>query len=177
MIWRVFRRSPSAPAPEAAWWRDADALADAPDAAAIAALRDQAPGGASLDDVEQREEMIEGLEQLAALAAAATLPSVDTQHRVIGADTCHLMTPATLAGEQPVPGKVFVTDRRLVFAGGRARSWAWHRVRDARRDGRVVTLILAGPAEAVSLHCNTYGDAIVIRHLARRLGPPATPAT
>ena len=37
--------------------------------------------------------------------ASGPLPVVDTQHRVIGADVCHLAAPATLAGEVDASGQ------------------------------------------------------------------------
>lgn len=113
--------------------------------------------------------MLDGLAALVTLASSNGLPQLDTQHRVIGPDACHLMMPATLAAELAVPGKLFLTDRRLVFAGGRARAWAWHRVRDVTRKGRAVHVVVLGPPELVVLHCNSFGDAMIVRHLARRL--------
>lgn len=169
MIWRVFKRASAAPARDETWWQEADGLADAPDSSAIDALRTRRAPDAPLDESEQQDEMLDGLTDLASLAAQASLPVVDTQHRVIGSDRCHMMTPATLTADQAVPGKVFLTERRLVFAGGAARSWPWHRVRDTSRSGRIVSLVMAGPADVVALQCNTLGDAMLICHLVRRL--------
>ena len=169
MIWRVFRRSPASAATNASWWEAADRLAETPDAAALTGLRAMTRADLPPDEVEQQEEMLDGLEALVTLASSNGLPRLDTQHRVIGADACHLMTPATLAAEHAVPGKLFLTDRRLVFAGGHARTWAWHRVRDVARKGRAVHVVVIGPAELVVLQCNSFGDAMIVRHLARRL--------
>jgi hypothetical protein len=157
------------PARDASWWQDADRLAERPDAHAIDALCDRLAPDTPLDEAEQQEEMLDGLRALAALASLDALPVVETQHRVIGGDRCHLMTPATLAADQAVPGKVFLTERRLLFAGGRARTWAWHRVRTIARTARAVSLVVAGPSDLVTLHCNTLGDAVTIAFLARRL--------
>lgn len=169
MIWRVFRKSPPAPHTES-WWRDAEHAAESPAAALVEGLQARAIRAADdLDEAERQEEMIDGLGQLLALSSAPELPVVVTQHRVIGVDRCHFVAPVSLTGEVSAPGKLFVTGDRLVFAGGRVQAWPWHRVRDVIRQGRSLTVVLNGGAEGVSVQCNTYGDALVIRHLTQRL--------
>ncbi len=112
--------------------------------------------------------MLDGLEQL--LTCTETeLPIVHTQHRVIGSDRCHFVAPATLTGDVDVPGKLFLTSHRVVFAGGRAQAWPWHRVRNVVRQERSLVLQLNGSADERRIHCNTYGDAIVASHFAGRL--------
>ena len=169
MIWRVFRKSSSSSngSDDASWWTEAEGAADVPTAEIVASLRARMIGR-SPDEAERQEEMIDGLERVLALAAEASLPVVSTQHRVIGTDVCHLVTPATLSADLPVPGKIFLTSTRLVFAGGRVQSWPWHRLRDVSRIGRDVVAILGGD-DGVRLQCNSYGDAMVARHVARRL--------
>jgi hypothetical protein len=168
---RLFRRSSRPSSPHASWWTAAEAAAEAADPGAIEALRQATAPDAPLDEVEQQQEMLEGLELLGAIADRHDLPVVETQHRVIGDDTCHLVAPATLMEEQAVPGKLFLTNRRVVFAGGRARHWPWHRVRDVTRDGRFVSLVVAAPDDVVPLQCNAFGDALAVRYLAQRLSP------
>jgi hypothetical protein len=132
VIWRAFRRS-SASGPESsaseseAWWRDADSVAAAPDADAIAALAarlDLLPALAG--DAEREREMIEGLRFVLELAANPSLPHMTTQHRVIGADV------ATVGGDSPAqagtPGAVpDVSAHRP--ASGKTMAWPWHRIR------------------------------------------------
>jgi hypothetical protein len=168
VIWRVFKWSRPGDAPSSAWWKTADAMAEHLDAHSFAALEEQAVPD-SLDEAEQREEMLDGLRQLLAIASAAELPIVETQHRVIGADRCRFVAPATLVQDVGTPGKLFVTSNRLVFAGGRVQAWPWHRVRGMTRQGRDLLIVLAGGSDIVRLQCNTYGDAMIARHLARRL--------
>lgn len=169
MIWRVFKKS-SSPSSTDSWWRDAERTADAPTAAAIDDLAGRiADADAHPDEAERQEEMIDGLRQLALVAAALELPVVVTQHRVIGADRCHVVTPVSLTGDVSTPGKLFLTGERLVFAGGRVSAWPWHRVRDIARRGRHLVLVGTDGAEAMQLQCNTYGDALVIEHVAKRL--------
>jgi len=168
VIWRIFRRSPTASARDASWWRDAAAAAQTPTAESIGALRGALTGSADPDDVERQEEMIEGLEALLRLSAGQ-LPLVETQHRVIGQDLCHAAIPASLTGQTDVPGKLFLTSNRLVFAGGRVLAWPWHRVRSVTRVERAILVGVAGAGEPVQIACNTYGDAMVSVHMADRL--------
>ena len=169
MFWRAFRKSPSQPQ-AASWWRDADAAAESVSPAEIERLH------ASIthshddpDDAERQEEMIDGLRHLASIAGTPDLPVIVTQHRVIGPDRCHYVTPASVTGDVSSPGKLFLTADRLVFAGGRVSTWPWHRVQDVMRSGRHVIVILTGGAEGLSVQCNTYGEAMIVRHLGLRL--------
>ena len=168
MIWRWFSKTRAADAQASAWWAAADAMAERPDAHALAALEAQATAD-SVDETEQREEMLDGLRQLLELAAAGQTPVLETQHRVIGADVCHFVAPVTLVQDIGMPGKLFLTSNRLVFAGGRVQAWPWHRLRDMTRRGRDLFITLTGGPIVVRLQCNTYGDAMTARHIATRL--------
>ena len=168
MIGRFFRRSRPDTA-VAAWWREAHAVAQQPTAEAIDRLRTPADPTVSPDETENRTEMIEGLERLLVVAGAEALPTLTTQHRVIGPDTCHFMTPVSLPGAADAPGKLFVTDRRLIVSGGSVTALPWHRIRQVSREGR--ELIAGGGDHAIHVQCNSYGDALVVHHLATRLGP------
>jgi hypothetical protein len=166
VIWRVFKRLGAAGGRQApVWWKIADAIAEHPDAGTLRSLQAQ-PAAESLDEAEQREEMLDGLRQLVELAAADQPPIIQTQHRVIGTDACYFVAPATLVEDVGTPGKLFLTSNRLVFAGGRVQAWPWHRLRDMRRRGRDLFIALAGATDAVRLQCNTFGDAMIARHLA-----------
>lgn len=169
MIWRVFRRA-SPKLQTDSWWRDAEQAAAAPSAAALDALHARvAPAGADLDEAERQEEMVDGLRQMLAVAETRDLPVVVTQHRVIGADACYFVAPVSLAGDVAAPGKLFLTADRLIFASGKVHAWPWHRVQDIERAGRLLAVVLLGGGEAARLQCNTYGDALVVWHLAGRL--------
>jgi len=173
VFWNVFRRSPADTTANDDWWRDANAASLAPDRTIVDRLRSAIdPATTSPDEVENRQEMVDGLDALLALTSADALPTILTQHRVIGTDTCHLFVPATRAGEVAVPGKIFLTSGRLIFAGGRAESWAWHRVRKVTRSGRDVLVILAGSEGGIHLQCNSHGDALLVSYVASRLSAP-----
>jgi hypothetical protein len=169
VIWRAFRTS--RPQPQTtSWWRDAESAADAPTADVLDRLRSGiVPHAEAPDEAERQEEMLDGLGQLQAVVTSAALPVLITQHRVIGADVCHFVAPVSLAGDVAVPGKLFLTAERLVFAGGRVQAWSWHRVYEVTRSGRMLAVVLAGGAEGLRVQCNTYGDALVARHVAGRI--------
>jgi len=169
VIWRAFQRSSPPSLNVAGWWRNAQAAADSPSADAIRALRQSMVTSAqSPDEAERQEEMIDGLEQLLALAGGA-LPILETQHRVIGADVCHLAVPCGLAGGVETPGKLFLTSARLIFSGGRVQAWPWHRVRQVVRAERALLFAIAGVPDEIQINCNTYGDALAAVYLAGRL--------
>jgi hypothetical protein len=95
-VWRPFRKSSPAASADEAWWRDASGVADAPTSAAIDALEQRSTIDRSEDvDADRQREMIAGLRQLAEVALAPDLPTMATQHRVIGADACHFIAPAS----------------------------------------------------------------------------------
>ena len=170
MIWRVFRGSRARRTDVDGWWQAAEAIADSPETEALDALRARGSvPSADLDEHERREEMLDGLTQLVELAAAPALPVLETQHRVIGADCCHFTAPATLLLDVSVPGKLFLTSNRVIFAGGRVQTWPWHRMRDVVRHGRDVSLVIAGADALVRLQCNSFGDAMIARYIAMRL--------
>src|SRR5262249_47497848 len=151
---------------EAGWWRDAQAAADSVSANAIRTLRQSmVTASESPDEAERQEEMIDGLEHLLTLAGGA-LPILDTQHRVIGADVCHLAVPCGLAGETETPGKLFLTSARLIFSGGRVQTWPWHRVRQVVRVERALVFTIAGVPDDIHINCNSYGDALAAGYLA-----------
>lgn len=176
MILRLFRRTPRT-SPSADWWREADRLADTPVADRIDALAAALAADTSLplDEREQRDEMIDGLRQLLTVVSDGALPTVETQHRVIGTDPCHFMTPVSLAGASGSPGKLFLTSRRLIIASASVTALPWHRIRHLTRAGRdLITGV--STEQLVHVQCNSYGDALVVRHLASRLMPPRSGA-
>ena len=166
-MWRPFRKSSPASSEDAAWWREASAVADAPSEAAIAALERRATLD-HVEDADRQREMIAGLRQLADVASQPTLPSVATQHRVIGSDTCHFIGPASRVAETDSSGKLFLTSTRIVLVTGSVAAWPWHRVTSVGRVDRDVVFTVAG-GDPVQVRLNTFGEALVVRHVAERL--------
>ena len=123
------------------------------------------------DDVEVELEMLDALEQLAAVRGAGTLPRVETQHRVIAGERCHFSAPASLPDDPAqASGRVLFTPSRSIFVGGaRTQPVAWHAVKDAIRAERDVLFVRADGSAAAHFRFNTYGDAVLARYLALRL--------
>lgn len=170
MFRRLFGRAAPPQPDTTTWWREAEALAERPDATRIAALKAlMIPSEESPDIAESQAEMIEGLERLEALLRAPTLPIITTQHRVIAQAPCHFLAPASLVDQVDASGKLFATSDRLVFAAGVVRQWPWHTVSAVTRLERDVVIDLRGRPDAARLRTNTYGDALVLVALAGRL--------
>lgn len=168
MIWRVFRKATASPSSQA-WWDAARSAEAAPSSDVLASLRQSlASPTASPDELERQVEMLEGLEHLAALAGQAPAV-VQTQHRVIGSDVCHMVTPACLVGLTDHPGKLFLTSRRLIHVGDGVHAWPWHRIGGVDRTERALEITILGATDTINLICNTYGDAMAAAYLARRL--------
>ena len=166
-MWKPFRKSSPASSVDAAWWREAAALADTPNEAAISALEQRATV-AHGEDADRQREMIAGLRQLAEIASQPTLPAIVTQHRVIGTDTCHFIGPASRVAETDSSGKLFLTSTRLVLVTGTVAAWPWHRVTNVARIDRDVVFTVSG-AEALQVRLNTFGEALVVRQITQRL--------
>lgn len=167
MPWSFFRRTRDDRAQS--WWQDAEQAAADPTPDRIQALRASMPSAAEApDEADRQGEMIEGLDRLAELQAAAALPDVATQHRVIAGDRCHFIAPGSLVGPTVVGGKLFLTSNRAIFVGASVTSWPWHRMRGVVRQERDVAFMILG-AEPVVIRCNTYADAMEAGFLAGRL--------
>jgi hypothetical protein len=167
-LFDLFRRRESAQPDVSDWWRTANALASAPTAGGIHELKTSVVDVNLAPDVaEAQHEMLDGLEGLVAFGQSA-LPVLDTQHRVIGTDTCHFIAPASLVDQVDSGGKVFVTSARLIFAAGTVLSWPWHLITRARREDRDLLVDLKG-RPAVRLRLNTYEAALLIAALVSRL--------
>lgn len=169
MPWGFFRRKADALHPSVElWWRDASATLSHPTRAALDDLRPRLAPEAELDERERQNEMLDAIERLCAFADREDLPVLDTQHRVIGTDLCHYMAPVSAPDHGDAAGKLFLTSRRVIFAGGASIAWPWHRVRGTARHERDV-VFEGGDTLSLRLRCNNYGDAVVAAALAERL--------
>ena len=165
-----------------AWRNEWNAAVEALDASAVARLeaglrRMQPPA----DDLEVEEEMLDGLKQLLALEsaiAASGPPTMDTTHRVVGADACHFSAPVSVPDDPAQPtGRLLLTSTRAVFAGGaRTPAVPWHALRQVVRQGRDLLFVTTrgGEDDGVRYRCNSYGEALcaaaIARHLVERAG-------
>jgi hypothetical protein len=128
------------------------------------------PGGAPPpeDDPEILQEMEDGLDAVRQAEAAGALPVLETQHRAIGTDTCHLAVPASLPDNSDAFGKLFVTDRRIVFAGGASITLGIGRIVKVDRHQRDVVIISGGDG-LLRFRCNSFGDAMLAVWMIERL--------
>jgi hypothetical protein len=169
MAWGFFKKPVARTHPDVAlWWRDANAVALRPSDAGIDDLRPRVLPETELDERERQIEMIEGLEHLCRVAAIDTVPVLETQHRVIGTDACHFMAPVSAPDHGDAIGKLFLTNHRVIFAGGASIAWPWHRVRRVTRHDRDV-LFEGGDTLALRLRCNSYADALASVAFGERL--------
>lgn len=161
--------------PLAPWrvaWTEAIDGPGGPDVTALRQQFDAARGG--VEDVEVELEMLDAAEALAGLHrvhATTGLPTVDTHHRVIGAEACHFTAPASLPGDQAqASGRLLFTSTRAVFVGGgRSTLTAWHTVHEVLRSDRDVLLVKPDASAAGHYRFNTYTDAVTAAFLARQL--------
>jgi hypothetical protein len=175
--WLKARRRREEPTALAAWRAQWTAAIEAQDAGQVEPLRAALAGLATApDDLEIEEEMLEGLTALVDLTASlrdGQLPHVVTGHRVVGTDACAFSAPASLPDDPAQPaGRVMLTDRRAIFAGGgQSVTAAWHRVGSVVRVDRDLLLVLGGTGTVHRFRFNSYADALCGAAIARHLTP------
>jgi hypothetical protein len=156
-------------------WRGAwDAAARTGNATDVARLRSELDAlGLPEEEIEIEREMLDGLEQLAALSSAvesAGLPTIQTGHRVVRNDACHFTAPASMPDEPSQPGgRLLLTSARMIFVGGPGASAAWHALAEVVQTDRDVLLVRADGARMYRFRCNSYADAMTGAFVARRL--------
>lgn len=120
------------------------------------------------DDAEIRQEMDEGAEIVRRAEEAGALPVLETQHRAIGSDICHLAVPVSRPDEADAFGKLFLTNRRVIFSGpSPVAIGIGHVIKFDRHQRDLV--IVAGGAGLLRFRCNSYGDAMLAAWLLTRL--------
>lgn len=135
------------------------------DAARIALLgKRPAALGLSDDDVALELEMVDGLLEVVALKKAADegapLPAIATTHRALAGETCRFAAPVSRPDSPDDPGgKLFFTDRRIVYLGSPSLTIVWGHVAevvDADRD----LLVHVRPDTVRAFRCNSYVDTL-----------------
>jgi hypothetical protein len=157
------------------------ALAGALDRAAIDGLLQRpAAEGLSEDDVELEVEALHGAVDLLDLQARVErdgLPVIAHQHKALAGERCAFIASVSLADEATQrTGRLFLTDRRLVFVSTPLVALPWGAIQRIVDDGR--DLIVAAPGRG-ALHrfrCNSFADARCGRWLAERLRDEARDA-
>ncbi len=135
------------------------------DAEELARLRARpAALGLTDDDVALELEIVEGLLDVIALKEAAekgmTLPAIATSHRALAGETCRYVAPASRPDAPNDPGgKLFFTDRRIVYLGSPSVTIAWAHVVDVRDVDRDL-VVRVRPEAARTFRCNSYTDTL-----------------
>ncbi len=147
------------------------AARQAPDEAALAGLRERASAlGLTDDDVALELEIVDGLLGVIALrksaASGVPLPETPTNHRALAGETCRFAAPAFRPDSPNDPGgKLFFTDRRIVYIGSPSVTISWAHVvgvRDADRD----LVVRVRPDTIRTFRCNSYVDTLRGTYLA-----------
>src|SRR5262245_32050585 len=148
------------------WHRDWKDDCATPDSAAAAALTARLNSLAlPEEEIEIEREMIAALEALLELQtsiAAQGLPIVETGHRVVGTDVCHLSVTASMPDDPAQPsGHLFYTRTRAIFAGGaRSQTVPWHAVVEVLQQDRDVILVRNDRETFYRFRCNVFTDAL-----------------
>jgi hypothetical protein len=170
-----WRRTPSEDPRLSEWVRRWTAAAATLDPASAQQLRRELESfGLSDEDVEIEREMLDALEDGAALAselARSGLPALDTGHRVVGHDRCHFTAAVSMPDEASQPsGRLLLTNARAIFAGGaHAVSTPWHMIGEARHVDRDLVLVRTTRDRVSRFRCNSFSDVIRATLIAREL--------
>ncbi len=155
------------------------AARSAPEESVLLALRTRpAALGLTEDDAALELEIVDGLleviELKKAAAAGAMLPEISTNHRALGGEPCRFLGPACRPDSPNDPGgKLFFTDRRLVYLGSPSLTLSWPHIVDVRDDGRdLLVRLRAGGVR--TFRCNSYVDTLRGAYVAAWLLDAAT---
>jgi hypothetical protein len=171
------RSNGSGPVPETLrrYRRDVKAaLAGALDRASLDALLQRpAADGLADDDVEIEIEAVQGAIDLLELqdrVARDGLPVVPHQHRALAGERCVFLASVSLAddGAQRT-GRLFLTDKRLVFVATPMVSLPWGAIQRVAEDQRDLVVVAPGRGALHRFRCNSFADARCGRWLADRL--------
>jgi hypothetical protein len=150
------------------------AAREASDEALFARLRGRpAALGLTEDDVALELELVEGLLEVAALTKArmegAPLPEIVSSHRALAGETCRFVAPACRPDAPNDPGgKLFFTDRRVVYLGSPSVTVSWAHVAEVRDADRDI-VVRVRPDAIRTFRCNSYVDALRGAYLGRRI--------
>jgi hypothetical protein len=150
------------------------AAADAGDRARIEALLGRPKElGLGDEDValecEHLDGLLAGADLRERLARGEPLETISTRHPAIAGETCFFIAPASFPdGLMDQGGKLFLTDRRVLYLGGSTREAAWPQVTEVRDQDRDIYLTVQ-PLDLLRFRFNSYVDALKALELARHL--------
>jgi hypothetical protein len=157
-----------------AFQSEIDAAAHTRDRARLEALLARpAELGLSEEDAALECERVAGL--LAALDLSERLArgippeAIPTAHRAVAGETCYFISPASFPdGLMDQGGKLFLTNKRVLYLGSSTCGSDWDRVREVRDHERDIFLTVE-PLDLIRFRFNSYVDALRAAALARHL--------
>lgn len=135
------------------------------DRASLEAVRHPSAGlDLAEEDVELETEMVQGALEaldLGERVAREGLPLLTHQHKALGDDRCHFVASAFLADDVGHrTGRLFFTNRRLLFLASPVLSLPWSRIALLQDDARdILVKTVGGAGEVYRLRCNSFSDA------------------
>lgn len=142
-------------------------------AALEALLRMPAELGLPEEEVELELEALQGA--LDALTLRDTLardglPIVAHQHKALGDDRCHFVASVFLASDaSDRTGRLFLTDRRVLFLVSPIMSYSWGSVASVTAEGRDLIIDTNYGAQHLRFRCNSFSDARCGEVIARAI--------
>lgn len=130
------------------------------------------------EETEIDQERLQARLDVIALEArleTGDLPRLQTQHKAAGTEACVFLAPAVLCTDEgDWPGKFFVTEQGIRFAGGGSLALRWSAVQAVTTVERDLLVSTRGSERPRRFRCNTFSDAAVAARLVewlRRTAP------
>jgi len=138
-----------------------------------ALLRKPAELGVPEEEVELELEALQGALDALALRETvlrAGLPVVAHQHKALGYDLCHFVASAFLASDgSDRTGRLFMTDRRLLFLATPMLSLSWSSVMAVEVQERDLIIDSNHGGARHRFRCNSFADARCGEVIARAI--------
>jgi hypothetical protein len=127
------------------------------------------------DEVELEQEMVQGALDALDLKdriGRDGLPDLAHQHKALGDDRCHFLASVFLADDDGHrTGRLFFTNRRLLFLAAPILTVPWSRVAVLTDDARDLVVQTVGRGEVYRFRCNSFADARCGMVIAQALLP------
>jgi hypothetical protein len=124
-------------------------------------------------ECEEIQGLLAGVDLRERLARGEAPEMIETFHRAVAGESCYFIGPASFPdGLMDQGGKLFVTDKRVLYIGSATRSAAWQNVKEVRRFERDVFLTVR-PLDLLRFRFNSYVDTCRVVELSRHLSSTA----
>jgi hypothetical protein len=141
-----------------------------------ALLRKPAEVGLPDEEVELELETLHGALDAIALRdtiARDGLPVVEHQHKALGDDRCYFRAAVFLASDgSDRTGRLFLTDRRVVFLSAPLVSLSWGGVASVEAEHRDLIVSSTSRGVLYRFRCNSFSDARCAEVIARAIKTP-----